>query len=989
MPSSQINIGGMNRKVTPYSSSGMAEELINVRYMNDGLELVRAKKILDGANGSRLWEHHIGDKTILLAIYDNELQCLERNMDGGFEKVDTLSLPDLSTEISVATMGNIIVFSNREAMWNKAFRYDNGAYKEMDLTRPEKKVSLSFTDPKVCSGRIYVDKDAVDSEKAAAVLSAFNVIQDENKEYLFGDMLYGFCYKYSNGKEDWSFGWTPRLGDDYREIELRIKYDGDTTNVWEDAESRGQSKLYNLLVKGHKVKASLSGKAAPSNDAWSGARAQHAIVVAPSENTITLAEPLYLLDAPIQISDVDGSMNYTSGIYVVDKKSSTSSFFVLATQGGLPLYSDEGFVYEWIDENEAKQIFSQNGYELAFDTDSDEWKYRYVEAPSEEDQDTSVGSEELYESICVYATRGLCPIDVDAINYALLEDPVSSTKNGATVTVNLRSDIYEKGTTNEYYKFERSAPIWKILEVQADRLPLLDRAKRYDRLTDELLFLVDELPISEDGDKDLSFGGSQMTANRALDVDSGRMERFGKIISYNARLHFYDSRVRIDMRDVKDGLIGSSSELYIDYVVESSLVRQRIGSYDIPTFSIGGLFIIPSAAARAAHVIYTSNGKTMRRTYRMTSSKRYNFSYYPLSNMPAGVEDNSFDTDNVVEGDYLIYDEKQAVNVTSHYNPIHFPVENSYLFGGEVLHVIPSIMSVSSVQTGNSPLAVFTNKGVFALMQGGGDVLYGNITNLSSLVLDGGVVSTPLGLVFPASGAIHLLAGTESVNISSALVGSPDRGIEGEAFTALADNAELYEIAPYVSDIDFVDFARGAALCFDDLNDEVIISDAYAYHPYSYVVNLNTKQWHKIMGSLRPTTSNCRYVTDENMQVVDLASERTDDYIRTIHIETRPVRLANNHSHIHRAILYCTALIGDSSNLSLSIFASDDLHKWKCIISSTKAVKDRQAYISQIRTNRAAKSWKYYRIVIGGKVHSDTDLSHLVIDFVPMFRRNG
>ena len=149
------------------------------------------------------------------------------------------------------------------------------------------------------------------------------------------------------------------------------------------------------------------------------------------------------------------------------------------------------------------------------------------------------------------------------------------------------------------------------------------------------------------------------------------------------------------------------------------------------------------------------------------------------------------------------------------------------------------------------------------------------------------------------------------------------------------------------------------------------------------------KQWHKIMGSLHPTTSNCRYVTDEKMQVVDLASERTDDYIRTIHIETRPVRLANNHSHIHRAILYCTALIEDSSNLSLSIFASDDLHKWKCIISSTKAVKARQAYISQIRTNRAAKSWKYYRIVIGGKVHSDTDLSHLVIDFVPMFRRNG
>lgn len=999
MKSSKINIGGINRKVAPHSSTGMAEELINIRYMSDGLEIVRAKQTVNNLIASRIWEHHIGDETVLIGTAyndDNNLCYYAYNTDDGYEPF--YEFLSSEAELSIASIGNILVFSCKEELWNRAFRYDGGTYTEMDLSRPEKKVKLSFGNAKTFSSRIYAEKDALDSEKASAVQSAFNVIQNENKEYLFGDMLYAFCYKYAGGQEDWSFGWMPRLEQSlYREIELRIKYAGDTSGVWEDASSREVSKLHNLLIKGYKVTASLSDNGdTPSEDVWTPVTKQSTITVfnttSNQEQTISLAEPLYLLNAMFTVTEVndDGSVNnnFTSGVYVVDNTSSTSSFYVLDTIGGLPAYSEEGFSMYWFEETDnVKRLFSDNGYELSYDTDSGEWRYRIASTSSDSDSSqASTGSEELYESICIYATRGMCPIDVDNIDFAALEDPVLSTENGATVKVNLRGGIYEKGTSNEYYSFDRSAnPIWKTLEVQAERLPLIDNDKRYKALTNELLYLVDEIPLTDNGSKELSFGGSSMTVNKTMEVDSGKVQRFGDMLSYNARLHFFNSRVSIDMSDVETSMKKSSYTSYIDYVVDSEIIRQKVVGF-APSLS-GGMCIIPNAAARAIHVIIPSDTGQKRMTYRLSSSKRYNFAYYLTSTIPATESDASFDTTNVVEGNYLTYDEKQSINVTSHYNPIHFPVENSYLFGGEIIAVMPSIVAIASVMNSTSPLSVFTNKGVFALMQGQGEVLYGNTANISSLILDGGVVSTPMGLVFPSAGAIHLLAGNQSVNISAAMVGTPDRGIQGEAFTALAKSVDLYDVSQYISQKDFVDFVRGAKLCFDNLNDEVIISDTE--HNYSYVVNMNTKQWHKIDTSYNPTSANCRYVANATGGVTDLSSERTDNHIRLVHLETRPFILDITSSHINRVILYCYALINNDSNLSLSVFASNDLNRWKCVISSTKAIKDTSTYISQIRTNRAAKSWRYFKIVLGGKVYSDSDIANIIIDHKPVIRRNG
>jgi hypothetical protein len=67
------------------------------------------------------------------------------------------------------------------------------------------------------------------------------------------------------------------------------------------------------------------------------------------------------------------------------------------------------------------------------------------------------------------------------------------------------------------------------------------------------------------------------------------------------------------------------------------------------------------------------------------------------------------------------------------------------------------------------------------------------------------------------------------------------------------------------------------------------------------------------------------------------------------------------------------------------VFGSDNLYDWKCIISAQK----HNTVLRQIRTNRAAKSYKDYVILINGLVSTDTDLSDIIADYTVVSRRLG
>jgi hypothetical protein len=186
---------------------------------------------------------------------------------------------------------------------------------------------------------------------------------------------------------------------------------------------------------------------------------------------------------------------------------------------------------------------------------------------------------------------------------------------------------------------------------------------------------------------------------------------------------------------------------------------------------------------------------------------------------------------------------------------------------------------------------------------------------------------------------------------------------------------------------DFEEFISGASLTYDQLHNELYISS----NTTSYVFNLDTKMFHKASQSFSASQKGARYVLNAyksgvvtGFQIIDMHSEVDSDN-QPIFLQSRPMSLDTLSTHIQRLVLLTDATLKDDQHLFVSVFASDNLNNWKCIISSQKY----DTVLRQIRTNRAAKSYKDYVFIINGIVDTNTDLSDIIIDYTVVNRRLG
>jgi hypothetical protein len=195
----------------------------------------------------------------------------------------------------------------------------------------------------------------------------------------------------------------------------------------------------------------------------------------------------------------------------------------------------------------------------------------------------------------------------------------------------------------------------------------------------------------------------------------------------------------------------------------------------------------------------------------------------------------------------------------------------------------------------------------------------------------------------------------------------------------------LHDFSGSLSTNEFDVFVESASLAYDQYQDEVIVSGAEGH---SFVFNIGAKSFHKIPSAYRVMKGSTRYATivhDGERSVADLNTEMHVLY-RNVMVQSRPMVLSALFSHIDRAILYVDTMLSlEGQYLCLSVFASDNLSDWKCVISSQK----KNTVLSHIRTNRAARSYRYYIVLVNGTVSTDTDISSLVVDYTEVTRRLG
>lgn len=503
----------------------------------------------------------------------------------------------------------------------------------------------------------------------------------------------------------------------------------------------------------------------------------------------------------------------------------------------------------------------------------------------------------------------------------------------------------------------------------------------------------------------LRFGTEQM-GEKVMEVNSGCIERTGDTVSYNNRFHFYRSEVQhvVQVPTVSDAAEGrESASCWIAYAKIEGAWKLTSGTY---RFSEGvpNDFIYPMAGVERIAFV-KAYGSWISVPYDemfyvdLKDSSAYNYSY-AFGVVPSVVDASIFEAvveeagqmwHNGIEPDRTAFlkSETNAINVSAQYNPFVFPVEYSYSFGGEIRDIATSYLPISSTQVGQYPLTVFTSAGVFAMEQGNGSVLYSNIVPLQPMVIDGRGVSTPFGTFFISSRSLYLLSGRDAVSVSDILDGGRELNLRDNAsYRRLCcdDSGTFFDFTPALSVMDFEDFVKDAVLTYDQFQNELIISSRLEDVHYSYVFNLATKSFHKVLRKYLRTQPGSRYaieVVGSGRSVVDLHTE--EDGEQPVFLQSRPMSLEVFYTHIQRLLLMADAHLSDGQNLCLSVFGSDNLHDWKCIISSQK----HDTVIRQIRTNRAAKSYRDYVILISGTVHTDTDLSDLIADYTVVNRRLG
>lgn len=504
-----------------------------------------------------------------------------------------------------------------------------------------------------------------------------------------------------------------------------------------------------------------------------------------------------------------------------------------------------------------------------------------------------------------------------------------------------------------------------------------------------------------------------MEGNNIMNVNAGCIERIGDVVSYNNRFHYSRSKVEhviqfptssAEYTQNVSGADETTTKYWVAYVYLKDKWKIINKVYELKDNRTHDIVYPMLNVKKVAFVkVELKDDGTPRIPFTemfyvtLKNSTAYNYSY-AFDVTPEIVDATEFEliVDNTGQawGDFdrtIIWEKEfNAINVSAQYNPFVFPVEYSYSFGGEILDVKTSYFPIISTSSNTYPINVFTSNGIYALEQGNGSTLYNKVVTLQPQVINGEAKATPNNTFFMSSKNLYALFGDQTANVSQALEGERETTIrEHDSYNQLcfSKGDVLFDFSKLMSNEDFEVFTLDPVLTYDQLQNELYISSKNQDIQYSYVFNLNTKTYHKIGKRYLESQNGARYVIEidgDKRNVVDLSTEVSSD-LQPILLQSRPIGFGALYSHIQRLILLTDTKLSDKQNLCISVFGSDNLYDWRCIISSQKT----NTVLRQIRTNKAAKSYKDYIILINGTVNTSTDLSDIIFDYTVVNRRVG
>ena len=572
----------------------------------------------------------------------------------------------------------------------------------------------------------------------------------------------------------------------------------------------------------------------------------------------------------------------------------------------------------------------------------------------------------------------MCPYIDILVSAPILQDDLANQKvksYSITPTLNgsgnytLTYDVSQKGIDiEEHYVYYR---------VESLEMSSLQKA-------------VEELGYKEDT---LKVGG-KMSYLRQLPI----LERVNNpvffeaqsAIVYNNRLHMGDITEYIVSKynlghyhysqpdEGSNGYYKRPYQIVIVYYDIDGVEKKSIGRYTnvMEGNEMNKIIGIPDARAKRI-VIAWSN---MKIDVSLKEHSMENLSYYYNKD---GIPTISITANEYNQLEQMVEDNKvvrrEVLKVSELNNPLVWPNDKTYTVGsGNIVSMAVATKAMSQGQFGQYPLYVFTSEGIYAMLSGGGDVLYSNVAPVNRHIVENPrtVCSLDDAVVFGTRQGLYVMSGGDTVKISTSLddhgIVHNNRGIETVVSTRTGET--LTEMTTMRSLI-----AEGM-VSYDYINEEILF-----YKPGNllcYAYSLRSKMWQSYKRSVDyAVNSYPDLLLVDGKKVLKTSDEDSLKVEPEFLLVTNGMQLSDAMSskrieRIH--LLGHFAGNGEDSKLLLAVAGSNDGEEYALTYEQEYKVCE----LHNVTLPHSASAYRYVSLIVYGKnLDKRSYLNGIVVEY--------
>ncbi len=320
--------------------------------------------------------------------------------------------------------------------------------------------------------------------------------------------------------------------------------------------------------------------------------------------------------------------------------------------------------------------------------------------------------------------------------------------------------------------------------------------------------------------------------------------------------------------------------------------------------------------------------------------------------------------------------EQNKIKVSELNNPFYFPNKQTYMVGdGSILALASNMMNVSDRNYGQYPLYVFTDKGVWTMNTGTGDVVYSTLSNPAYLeaAINGIVCSTPYGVVFSTKRGLCVINGQQVRLISEVLED------DGVAYS-IQMPSQVQEQLLGITTLSMKKYLQGLSfLIYNPLENEVIAVNKSV--GYNYVHDFDSK-------SFWQSTEKVDLVVGNTFpEVLVIADNKLKDYSQAetdmakVVIVTRPIRYSNDDVKvlvrtILRGLIFNTDVPENKKPVIMISHSDDGVNFYP-----TKGIALQKSNLKDIDMGMFAKTkYRQFVLTFAGTIKDKSQIQYLESD---------